>query len=208
MRSWAIISTLLYAFIIGLLLSPYFIVYGGRKISWWDPEFAFYFTCGLLLCQAVLLLIPVRTGLRRFIPKRSIKLFIFYSGFFVILLVAACVVNLLLMYNEELGMKSLAMVPIVLTVIWLFWGLVIIFYYRVKDQDNAFRHTMDAVFKASIAETLIAIPTHIITRQREDCCAPYVSMVGIITGCVIFLFAFGPGALILYRIRFKKKLRT
>lgn|GEM_PF-2160057 len=51
---------------------------------------------------------------------------------------------------------------------------------------------------------LVAIPCHIMTRQRNDCCAPFVSDLGIAAGISVMLLSFGPGVLFLYSERLRR----
>jgi hypothetical protein len=45
---------------------------------------------------------------------------------------------------------------------------------------------------------LVAVPSHIVVRSRNDCCAPFGSFWGIATGLSIMLLSFGPGVLFLF----------
>lgn len=49
---------------------------------------------------------------------------------------------------------------------------------------------------------MIAIPSHIIVRQRDECCSPALTGVGIYTGIAVMLMSFGPGVFILYAQRY------
>ena len=48
------------------------------------------------------------------------------------------------------------------------------------------------LFRGSILELLIAVPTHVIVRRRHDCCAPAVTSFGITSGIVIMLISLAP----------------
>jgi len=58
---------------------------------------------------------------------------------------------------------------------------------------------MSWLIKGSVLELLVAVPCHIIVRQREWCCGQYVSAYGIAAGIAVMLLAFGPSALLLYK---------
>lgn len=90
---------------------------------------------------------------------------------------------------------------------WVFWGIVFARMGRNKeDEANKFiRESMAVLIKGSVVELLVAIPSHLIMRHREDCCAPVFSFMGIITGLTVMFFAFGPGILFLYHQRMKAK---
>jgi hypothetical protein len=50
------------------------------------------------------------------------------------------------------------------------------------------------ILAGSVAELLVAVPAHLISRKRDDCCAPFLSLWGIATGWAVFLLAAGPVA--------------
>ena len=52
--------------------------------------------------------------------------------------------------------------------------------------------------------SLVAIPSHMIVRRRDECCAPAVTAVGIAAGLIIMLLAFGPSLYFLFKKRFER----
>jgi hypothetical protein len=52
--------------------------------------------------------------------------------------------------------------------------------------------------RGSILELLVAVPSHIVVRHRNDCCAPIGTFWGIVTGISIMLLSFGPGVFFLF----------
>lgn len=88
---------------------------------------------------------------------------------------------------------------------WIAWGWA--FYSFAKD-DDATAITQRAtrwLLRGSILELLVAVPSHILIRQRNDCCAPLVSFWGIVTGVSVMLIAFGPGVFFLFVRRLREK---
>jgi hypothetical protein len=85
---------------------------------------------------------------------------------------------------------------------WVIWGG--IFYQHYRNSSNAVSAAVSWLLKGSVLELLIAVPAHVIVRQRGDCSAPIVTSWGIVTGIAIMLLCFGPGVLALY----KKRLDT
>jgi predicted neutral ceramidase superfamily lipid hydrolase len=90
-------------------------------------------------------------------------------------------------------------------IVWVIWS--IIFYRNYKtDNPSAFISNITSwLLRGSILELVVAVPSHIISRNREECCAPPLTLVGIITGIAIALMAFGPGLFFLYAKRIKDK---
>jgi hypothetical protein len=81
--------------------------------------------------------------------------------------------------------------------IWGFWG--VLFYTFSKRVSNVVDSAVNWLIKGSVLELLVAVPCHIIVRQRDECCAQFVTAYGIATGIAIMLMAFGPSALFLYQ---------
>jgi hypothetical protein len=103
---------------------------------------------------------------------------------------------------RDIDQKEMRLVAFLATVgfIWLIWGVV--FYRYSKRSADVADSAVSWLMKGSVLELLIAVPCHIIVRQREWCCAQYVGAYGIAAGIAIMLMAFGPSAMFLY----KKKL--
>ena len=57
------------------------------------------------------------------------------------------------------------------------------------------------LIKGSILELLIAVPSHIYVRGRNDCCAGFATFFGITMGISVMLLSFGPAVFLLYRAR-------
>jgi hypothetical protein len=60
------------------------------------------------------------------------------------------------------------------------------------------------IIKGSVLELLVAIPSHVIVRQRNECTSPEVTSFGVATGIALLLMSLGPGALFLYRARMRR----
>ena len=54
------------------------------------------------------------------------------------------------------------------------------------------------LLRGSILELLVAVPSHVIVRRRDDCCAPAGTFWGIATGISVMLLCFGPGVFFLF----------
>jgi len=89
-----------------------------------------------------------------------------------------------------------------LAVLWIVWGFV--FYRATKgdDSEGVLRRAVKWLVRGSILELLIAVPSHVIVRRRQDCCAPAGTFWGIATGISVMLLAFGPGVFFLFVERF------
>lgn len=88
---------------------------------------------------------------------------------------------------------------------WLVWGLIFHHYAKSDEAGTLVQRTTRWLIRGSILELLVAVPSHIVTRQREDCCAPMVSFWGIVTGISVMLMSFGPGVLFLFARKMRQK---
>jgi hypothetical protein len=84
---------------------------------------------------------------------------------------------------------------------WLFWALLFYWFAKSDDPDSLVQRSARWLMRGSIAELVVAVPTHIAVRNRQDCCAPVATLCGIATGLSILLIAFGPGVYFLFRER-------
>lgn len=88
---------------------------------------------------------------------------------------------------------------------WLVWGLIFHHFAQADSPETLVRRVTRWLIRGSILELLVAVPCHIVTRQREDCCAPILSFWGIVTGISVMLMSFGPGVFFLFAHRMRQK---
>jgi hypothetical protein len=93
---------------------------------------------------------------------------------------------------------------LLISIVWMVWGGIFYRYYRTAELEGWSRVWLRRVWRGSVLELLIAVPTHVVVRGREDCCAPAVSFMGIVTGLAVMLLCFGPGVLFLYLDRARR----
>ena len=60
------------------------------------------------------------------------------------------------------------------------------------------------LFHGSILELMIAVPTHIVARYRDYCCAGFMTFIGLTMGISVMLFAFGPALYFLFAERWRR----
>jgi len=48
------------------------------------------------------------------------------------------------------------------------------------------------------------VPTHIVARHRNECCAGCFTFIGLTMGISVMLFSFGPSVFFLYAARWKR----
>jgi hypothetical protein len=76
-----------------------------------------------------------------------------------------------------------------------------VFYLYLRGSSQPVNRALTWLLRGSVLELLIAVPSHVIVRRRDECCAPILTSFGIVTGIAVMLLTFGPGILLLYKKR-------
>lgn len=215
MRNWGIVVTAFYAIVVLLLLSLGVVLLAE---DWWAFEtweqsdvvelmfFSIIPTAFLVGGQALLLFLNIDTSWRRLKPQRHAKVTAGLVGIMVSILTVAAFFAIAMAHSGDnfdvpvLVVREgleIAVFLATMAVIWGVWGVV--FYRFSKRTSNVVDTGVNWLIKGSVLELLIAVPCHIVVRQREWCCAQYVSAYGIAAGIAIMLMAFGPSAMFLYK---------
>ncbi|MGC3988413.1 MAG: hypothetical protein QM796_01765 [Chthoniobacteraceae bacterium] len=160
-----------------------------------------------LVCQAVLLLIPVRVVSRRPVTRRSwwgplvmtgvLTLVLLTCAFFILAVVFSDLLKVNGDYWPWLGLG-------LFLAIWVGWAVV--FFGRSRRVQNGDRKSglLQWLLTGSILELLVAVPTHIWVRESDDCCAGIFTLFGLVMGIPIMLLCFGPGVFYLFVERAKR----
>ena len=92
----------------------------------------------------------------------------------------------------------------VMIVLWLIWAAIFYRFARSDDPNMLVKRITRWLLRGSILELLVAVPSHIIVRNRNDCCAPIATFWGICTGLSVMLMCFGPGVFFLFVERLRR----
>jgi hypothetical protein len=214
MKTWSIIIATFYGVIIAALLPPlaYFIL--GKDLI----DFSEYFSSGfwiyvlfIVAGQILLILVPVDISDRKKVHRKKLWMPLITSALLLSILVFMGFISLLTAFQGDELFGSLKenqigiMILVVILSFWAFWS--ILFYRHLKkgDPEKVFSKFIHWLIKGSILELLIAVPCHIIVRQRDECCADGFTFLGIVTGISVMLMSFGPGIIFLYAKRIKSR---
>ena len=161
----------------------------------------------MMLCQAALLFVPARLAAGRPVRRRSVWLAIIVSGLLMacLLLGIICAVTEFVradpFFDEDWhGWLALG----ICLALWAAWSVVFCRLALSRAPEDALRRQCRNLFGGSILALLVAVPTHIVARHRDYCCAGFGTFVGIVFGLSVMIFAFGPGAFFLYVARWKR----
>ena len=203
----------------------------GRGIEL-DQTLAFYQERGywgwvavMGLGQALLLIVPVGIARERPTPRRPLFVPVIVCSFFLANLLFSAVLSALCVTLRDHAFDFLAftgevvrIVPsektalldylfgtiAVIALLWLIWAAVFYRFARADDPDALVKRTTRWLLRGSILELLVAVPSHIIVRNRHGCCAPFGTFWGIATGLAIMLLCFGPGVFFLFAERMRR----
>jgi hypothetical protein len=179
--------------------------------------------------QMLLLLVPIDLSEKRLPSRRKLKVPVIVGAFFLANLFAAGVFSILCAIFKDdafnlfsftdwiLGHRTgnppsvnqttfggWTSIFIIVGICWVIWASVFSRFSKTDDADSLLKRAVRWLLRGSILELLIAVPSHVIVRRRDDCCAPAGTFWGIATGISIMLLCFGPGVFFLFVERFQR----
>lgn len=87
---------------------------------------------------------------------------------------------------------------------WGIWALVFSRMSRGAEPMDIISRQCQCLFQGSVLELLIAVPTHVVARYRNYCCAGLMTFIGLTMGISVMLFSFGPAVFFLFAERWKR----
>jgi hypothetical protein len=214
MQRWGVVVTAFYVIVVVGLVVPFGAYLGDLGTVNFLPELfdieslidggwiAWLVIAILAAAQALLLFLTVDTTRKRLRPRQRTALSVAIAAFatgllsIAVLLPVAAAAQVEGPFDTDLGFW------IILAGFWGFWT-VIFYLYRARVSERLDR-TVSWLVNGSVLQLLIAVPCHIIVRQRGECSAPIVTGFGISTGIAIMLMAFGPSVMFLYQKRLRE----
>jgi hypothetical protein len=192
-------------------------------------DWGYWLWLAILVCgQILLLLLPINIAERRLPARRPLKVPVIVTAFFLANLVFAGTFSIFcaiftdkafdyfdlfaLLHsganlndaNNNSGSGTLFTMILTVVLFWIIWALIFRSSARVDDADLLIKRAMRWLLRGSILELLIALPSHVVVRRRDDCCAPAGTFWGIATGISVMLLCFGPGVFFLFVERCRK----
>ena len=158
----------------------------------------------MVLAQFALLRVPVAIASRRPVTQRPLLMTILGAALMMGLLVFVAAISLYEMAVKGKGDDGQWLVLVLGIVSWIFWA--VYFYVTTKgaSPEAQVAGISRSLWKGSILELLVAIPTHIVARHRDYCCAGFLTFMGLCCGFSVMLFAFGPAVYFLFVERWKR----
>lgn len=87
---------------------------------------------------------------------------------------------------------------------WLAWGFVFYRWSNKSEPGLFLSKIRKMLYYGSVLELLVAVPTHILARHRNYCCAGFSTFIGIVFGLAVMFCSFGPGILFIFAERWKR----
>jgi len=160
----------------------------------------------MVASQFVFLLVPVKVTMQRPVSHRWLLWPLAVGGFMMgALVVGALFSGLEFIFRDKgpgdwvywsSGFAGVA--------IWGVWTIVFFKATHETEPAGVMLQQCRLLLRGSILELLVAVPTHIVARYRNYCCAGVMTFVGLTLGISVMLFSFGPAVFFLYAERWKR----
>ena len=159
----------------------------------------------MVVSQFALLIVPVRFASRRPVTKGALWPTLVAGALMIggLAFGAACALGEFAFHDH--GGSWVGWGVIALGV--LFWCIWLLIFFRMSKRGEAtdfVTRQCRVLLKGSILELLIAVPTHLVARERNYCCAGFMTFIGLTMGISVMLFSFGPAVFFLYADRWKR----
>ena len=154
-----------------------------------------FFTGTINLCQ------PIRKR-RAFLPATM-------AAFLLTVLVVALLFSLLELFRQDSDTAYKTwMLWTFIGVNWIGWSIAFLVTYAQHDRYTFAQKLLSALFRGSLLEFLVAIPSHVIVSRRPGCFVGTLTGLGVSSGIAVMLWAFGPGIILLFlRNKYKGQSR-
>ena len=212
MKRWEWIVAALYAATLLVLTVPAILLAFVPKIgpgealkilAWWP----YWGWLGVMfVSQFTLLAVPVRVAGLRPVTQGPIWRTVLAGGLMAGALAAAASLSIYEFivrdkgHGNWFGWAALALG----LVTWSIWAAVFLRMSRSTQPDDLLSCQCRRLFQGSVLELLIAVPTHVVARYRDYCCAGFLTFFGLAMGVSVMLFAYGPAVFFLFVQRWKR----
>lgn len=217
-KSWAVLVTSLYFLVLVAMIWPLLLIafwpFPGQTEQTGWPYFTTFFSLPpwwiflaiMVLTQVALLIVPVGTANQRPVKRRRVLWPIIVTGLMAGGLVLGAIVSIseFIIHKPGFNSANAEVVLVVAVLSWIIWAVVFYRMSRTTSPADVVSTQCSYMFKGSILELLIAVPTHIVARSRDYCCAGFMTFFGITMGIAVMLLAYGPSVFFLFVSRWKR----
>lgn len=216
MKRWAFLVAALYLLILAALTVPVMVLaFGTGAERPLEESMAldavatpgyWAWVAVMIICQLALLTLPVRVASRRPVTRAALWPTVLVAGLMMGILVTAALLAFdEFVYLDKGGDNWLAWTGLAAgAATWLIWAVIFGRAARTVPPRDLVTRQCSLLFAGSILELLIAVPTHIMARYRNYCCAGAMTFIGLTMGISVMLFAFGPALYFLFAERWRR----
>jgi hypothetical protein len=159
----------------------------------------------MAVAQGALLAVPVRVASRRPIARRPLAMTVLAgAGMMAALLVGVFCCIYEFGFHDAGGHWVIWMAPDLGLAGWCAWAWIFYRMSRMEEAGDFVSRLCRWLLRGSILELLVAVPTHIVARYRDYCCAGVMTFIGLTLGMSVMLFSFGPGVFFLFAARWRR----
>jgi hypothetical protein len=212
LKKWAAVLVVLYGLVLVALTIPALAFF-----TFPEPEFrlaldlyrehAYWAVIALMMFgQAVMLIAPVRAAGHKSVPRAAVIAPVIVSGFLMAVLliaIAGALYEFLTNSLPESGAVGVGVIACGLS-FWIGWTIAFWVLSRKGDPLSTVMGQARWLRRTSLLAFLIAVPTHVVVRNRDNCCGGVGTFPAVACGLAILVFSFGPGVLLLYFARWKR----
>jgi hypothetical protein len=210
MKTWSWVVVGLYAATLAVLAAPFAWVCFTDQLPWSEAvgALATWQFAGLVVlgatAQFALLRVPVDLSSRRPKSRGPLLATVLSAAFMMGLLGFGLATSVYEAATKSVEDQGLWIAAGVALASWAGWA---VHFHRVtRDvEPGAGVARLQRTLKGgSILELLVAVPTHVVARHREYCCAGVMTFFGLSCGVAVMLFAFGPAVYFLFAERWRR----
>jgi MFS family permease len=213
MKRWVVIVAVLYSLTLLVLALPTALLafipdskFSAKDIADFFGSWQLWLLAVVMgLAQAALLAVPVQFASRRPNTRRPLALSVAAGALMMGGLVFGAIICLEEFFYRDKGPDWIGWAALGLGVtVWGAWAVIFFRMGRNSEPQDFVSRQCRLLLKGSILELLIAVPTHIVARCRDYCCAGFMTFVGLSLGISVMLFSFGPGVFFLFVARWRR----
>lgn len=211
-KRWAWIVAGLYVATLAVLTLPVcWVAFGPNNLNWGDVfrlyiSWQYWAWLALMFAgQFALLAVPVRVVSGRPATKGALWPTVLTGGLMAGALFVGGVYSILeFIFREHSAGWWPEAALLAGLAIWIVWAVIFFRMSRRTGPLDLVSQQCRWLLRGSILELLIAVPTHIVARSRNYCCAGVMTFIGLTAGISVMLFSFGPAIFFLYLERWRQ----
>jgi hypothetical protein len=216
MKRWALIVAALYLLILAVLTVPALLLAfvpeaAPKEAAQVYLHWQYWLWLAVMaVSQCALLAVPVRLAGGRPVTRGPVWRTVLAGGLMAGGLAAGAFLSLYeLVFRDKAGdphhfNACCWTFPLLGAATWTLWAVVFARMSRSVPPADWVSRQCQWLFQGSVLELLVAVPTHIVARCRDYCCAGFLTFVGLTMGVSVMLFAFGPAVVFLFAERWKR----